>query len=516
MKRTFFIILALVLAGTHTFAGGGSASRTAPDSLNVMMWSRDIAVSGEMEYYRELERQTGTRANITTVHSSEWSTRTNLMFASGDYPDIILRGTIDVEMYGVDQRILVPIQDYVNRYMPNYRALLNRDPSIADFIRASNGNTYYTAWLLPQNINVARHLFINKTWLDRVGLGIPNTFAELENALRAFKGRDLNRNGRDDEFPHSGIMTGNENILEFLSFFGIPYHVLWLHITDDHRVVSQLQHRNFRAAMEAINRWYTDGLIDIEALTQNLSSFEAKINNEQVGMFWRWRMIAMLSPDEIVEQYVGILPPAAVAGVTPQVSRFLELPSRGAYITTASRDIPLAARWVDAQYEFYTMLNGYYGPYKEVMQGGSLMRYGWQRASNGRIDFHAADLEQIPNQSAIHSFSGPEYFERFNMPIQRIEKTELCEKYTNAGNVERNAAAILANLVTMPPADMNRRDLLNAQIDTFALESINNFITRGVTDASWNTFNNTLRNLRIDEYIQLYQAAYDRYRRGLN
>jgi putative aldouronate transport system substrate-binding protein len=309
-------------------------------------------------------------------------------------------------------------------------------------------------------------------------------------------------------------MTGNESILEFLTFFGIPYKgtPIWLNITNDDRVVCQLQSPNFRVAMETMSRWYSEGLIDMEALTQNLSSFEAKINNSQVGMFWRWRMMAMLSPDEIVEQYVGILPVAAIPGVTPVVNRYLELPVYGAMITTACKDIEKACKWIDAQYSLNNQLNGYYGPYKEVTQNNSLMQYGWKTSANGKIDFYAADLESIPNQSALHFFSGPEYFEKFNMPPQRIEKTNYCEIYTNAGMVEKNAATILSNLVTMSPADMAQRDLLKAQIDTFARESITNFISRGVTDSSWNTFNATLQNLRVNDYIRLYQNAYDRYR----
>jgi len=516
MKRNIILILAVVFMcmGTQLFASGGSASNAASRPLNVMIWSRDIAVSADMNFYKQLRAQTGIDANITIVNGSEWTTRINLMFASGDYPDIIMRGGVEVEQYGVDQKILIPLEDHIEKYMPIYKALLARDPSLKNYMRASDGHIYYTGFLLPQNINVERHLFINKTWLDKVGLGVPKTFTELENALRAFKGKDLNGNGRIDEFPLSGIMGGNESILEFLTFFGIPYknNPIWLNITNDDKVVCSLQNQNFRAAMETLNRWYNDGLIDIEALTQNLSSFEAKVNNSQVGMFWRWRMMAMLSPDEIVNQYVGILPVAAIPGVTPVVNRYLELPSTGAMITTACKDIEKACKWIDAQYSFENQANGYYGPYKEVRQNNSLMQYGWRYAANGKVDFFAADLEEIPNQSALHFFSGPEYFEKFNMPPQRVEKINYCDLLTNAGMIEKNSATILASLVKMSPADMSQRDLLGAQIDTFAKESITNFISKGVTDASWNTYTATLQNLRINDYIRLYQAAYDRYR----
>ena len=232
-------------------------------------------------------------------------------------------------------------------------------------------------------------------------------------------------------------------------------------------------------------------------------------------MLWRWRMMAMLTPDEVVDQYVGILPVTAIPGVTPVVNRYLELPTYGAMITTSCKDIEKASKWIDTQYTFENQLNGYYGPYKEVNQGGSIMKYGWEFDDKGKVDFYAGDIESIPNQSALHFFSGPEYFEKFNMPPQRIEKTTYCEMYTDAGMVEKNAATILTNLVTMSPQDMAQRDLLKAQIDTFAKEAITNFISRGVTDASWTAYNATLQNLRIQEYINLYQAAYDRYRASL-
>jgi putative aldouronate transport system substrate-binding protein len=234
-----------------------------------------------------------------------------------------------------------------------------------------------------------------------------------------------------------------------------------------------------------------------------------------MGTLWRWRMLAMSTPEDVTAQYTGILPVAALPGVTPQVHRYLELPGNGAYITTACRDIESAARWIDAQYSFENMANGYYGPYKEVVQDGKTVQYGWRFDSQGKVDFYTGDLESIPNQSAIHFFSGSEYFEKFNMPPQRIEKTEYCELYTNAGMVERNSGTILSSLVKMSASDMARRDLLRAEIDTFTKEALTAFISRGVTDASWNTFTANLQNLRIDEYIALYQAAYDRYRAAL-
>jgi putative aldouronate transport system substrate-binding protein len=511
---TVLAVFAVLFTSCGRSSNSGQAGGASNEPLDVLMWTRDIADFANMEYYKQLEEQTGVKINLIAADSSEWTTRTNLMFASGDYADVILRGGIEVEEYGVDQKILIPLEDYAEQYMPNYKALLSRDPAMEDYMRASDGHVYYTAWLLPQNINVEAHLFINKAWLDKLGLGIPTTLAEFENTLRAFRDRDPNGNGQKDELPFSGTMNSYESVLEFLSFWGIPYknNENWLYISDDHKVTSQLSHQNFRAAMETLSRWYGEGLIDMETLTQDINAHNAKLNGALMGTLWRWRMTAMLTPDDVAAQYTGILPVAALPGITPRFHRYLELPTRGAYITSACKDIEKASRWIDAQYTFENMANGYYGPYKEVVQDGNTTLYGWQYDTNGKASFYSGDIESIPNQSAIHFFSGPEYFEKFNMPSQRIEKTTYCEMYTDAGMVERNSAAILMSLVKMSAEDMARRDLLQADINTFAKEAITNFITRGVNNTSWNTFTATLQNLRLDELIALYQAAYDRYR----
>ena len=107
--------------------------------------------------------------------------------------------------------------------------------------------------------------------------------------------------------------------------------------------------------------------------------------------------------------------------------------------------------------------------------------------------------------------SGAEYFAKVNMPSHRIEKTNYCTMYEEAGMIEKNSRHILQRLVTLTVEESQQSDLLFAEIDKFAKESITNFIVKGVTDESWATYEDTLKNLRIDEYVQLYQTAYDRY-----
>ena len=51
-------------------------------------------------------------------------------------------------------------------------------------------------------------MWINKTWLENLGLEMPTTTEEFENVLKAFKDQDPNGNGVADETPLSGSITG--------------------------------------------------------------------------------------------------------------------------------------------------------------------------------------------------------------------------------------------------------------------------------------------------------------------
>ena len=69
-------------------------------TLKVMLGIRDmdslIDIS-EMPAVQRLEEQTGINIEWEVVKGSDWETKLNLMFASGDYPDIIIANTVSVD-----------------------------------------------------------------------------------------------------------------------------------------------------------------------------------------------------------------------------------------------------------------------------------------------------------------------------------------------------------------------------------------------------------------------------------
>ena len=507
MKKLVSLMLAVAML--LSLAPAAFAAEDVKE-IDVMVWYRDIddLNFAEMPYYNDPEfgitAQSGVKANFNQVKGSDWSTKLNLMFAGGEYPDIILRGDINLEMYGVDQEILLPLDEYIDQYMPTYKALLEADPQLAAALKSSNGKTYQIGWIIPQNINLNSHLFINTQWLKNLNIEMPTTIEEYEAAMIAIRDGDADGDGDPtNEIPIGGTWSSSVSALYFFfSSYGIPGNLKYVGIDENQKVYSWLQHENLRAAVETVSRWYNEGLLDVEAVTQDENAFEAKVNAGNYGSFWRWRMTAMGTDEAVYSQYECMLPPTG-EGVQGKLWRYLESPTFGAAITAGCDDIEAACKWMDTQLQWENMVNGYNGMKGEF----------WNYAEDGMVELvpMSDGTRTVPGQSSLYYSCGADYFAKFKMPSHRIEKTTYCENYEAAGVIETYSQDVLHKLVTKTVDESTQIDLLFAEIDKYAKEALTGFIVKGVTDEGWANYLKTLENLRINDYVAIYQTAYDRY-----
>ena len=177
-------------------------------------------------FTKELEELTNVHITWQTCTEDGLDEKRNILFASGDYPDVLLSAGITKEeqmMYG-EQGVLIPLNDLIDKYSVEFKKLLEEIDWLRPAITAPDGNIY----ALPQ-INEAYHvtmgqkLWINTTWLEKLNLDMPTTTEEFEEVLKAFKTQDPNGNGVADEIPLSGAITGwNTGVEDFLLNAFIP------------------------------------------------------------------------------------------------------------------------------------------------------------------------------------------------------------------------------------------------------------------------------------------------------
>ncbi|MBQ6786873.1 MAG: extracellular solute-binding protein [Lachnospiraceae bacterium] len=515
-------------ASTENAAGGAEATAEASNNFNetgypivneqitlkVMMAIRDsdsLTNPDEMPAVQRLEELTNINIEWDMIKGSDWKTKTNLMFSSGEYPDIIIcpngEGYIDDEEYGVTQGLVIPLDDYIEKYMPIYNeriAAEASDPTVS--LIASDGQKYSVGYLVGQNINTSAHTFINQEWLDAVGMEAPTTVDELTEVLRAFKTQDPNGNGEADEVPlQMGLDTGYYGFRYILPMFGVPADAdKWIYIDDNKKVQFAADKVEFRAAVEWLHQMYEEGLTDPEILSQDYNTVETKLKEGNVGLFHAWRLLAMGFDDGVAANSVCILPPSA-EGTNALMHRMLEVARPGAFVTCTNENIPATMRLLDAMLDTEMQFSLYYGE-QDATDGT-----GWTYNENGKIDSLNTGAVEVRNYLDCNTmfFAPGEYISStFNMPAQRIEKTTYCKDYDAAGHIQKYANDYL-DMAPLTAEQVAESNLTETDINKTVWEGVSSFVTDGVTDESWNEFVGKFETMGVTEYVQMYQTAID-------
>ncbi len=514
--------------GASPEAAGQGASPEAADNFNetgypivneqitlkVMFAVRDSDTFmdfEEMPALKRLEEQTNIDLEWEMIKASDWNTKLNLMFSSDEYPDIIFasngNGAVDDEEYGVTQSLLVPLEDYIEKYMPNYTARAEAESSNPTVgLAASDGHVYAVGNLVGQNINTSAHTFINQQWLDALGMQAPTTVDELTEVLRAFKTQDPNGNGEADEIPlEMGLDTGFTGFRYILPMFGIPAdNDLWIYIDDNKQVQFAPTQEGFRKAVEWLHQMYEEGLTDKEILSQDGNTVDTKLKEGNVGFFTLWRLIAMGMDDGVASNSVCIMPPSA-EGTNSLMHRTMEIAKPAVFVTRTNQNIPATMRLLDTMLETEMQFSLYYGE-KDATDGT-----GWAYNENGKIDSldtNSADVLDHLGCNTLFFAPGEYISSTFNMPPQRVEKTTYCKDYDAAGHIQKYSNDYL-DIVPLTADQIAEAGLTQTDINSTVWEGISNFVYKGVTDESWNTFVEKFENMKVDEYVKMYQDAVD-------
>ncbi len=473
--------------------------------LSIFQYCRDTdQIDWEnLWFYQQLEEETNIHVTFDVATASDWSTKLNLMLVSGEYNDIVMnRDVIDEEEYGVVQGIFIPLDDLIAEYMPIYSERVAMDPSIVESLKASDGKTYSIGYIVAQDIHTGNMDFINQTWLDNLGLEMPTTVEELTEVLRAFRDEDANGNGDpNDEYPFEAVLKDFYKMS--LSFFGVPENDQWVSIDDNAQVRLNARMDAYRDALEWMNLLYTEGLVDQEVLTQDSTNVDSKLLEGNAGLIARWRLLSH-GIDEVKDDFT-LMVPVSAEGYSAKMNTTMEVATPCALITSTNPYPEITARWLDNLLETQTAYEGYYGPEGEV----------WSYNENGKVEIgpegDQAAVQYAPGVNSL--FYGPAEwcFETFEVPDYRLEKAEYDDIYTEAGVYETYPADYLFKLVTLTSEENTTLNLHLTDLTNLITEMISNSIMTGVTDESWETFQNNLTGAGADDYVAVYQAALDRY-----
>jgi putative aldouronate transport system substrate-binding protein len=537
LKKIRMFCLFLLLSGTVLFANGkGVETGAAVKSDNFNPSGYPIvnekitltAFAGQPPYVEDFntnlfvtkyEELTNIHIEWEAVPSNSLKEKKNLVFASGDYPDMFLGANLtqDEDMLYGSQGILLPLNDYIDSYAPNLLNAFKEQEWARPVITTPDGSIYS----IPQ-IGKAYHtlfpekFWINQVWLDNLGLDMPSTTDELYNVLKAFKEQDPNGNGKADEYP----LTTEKNMSQFSFIMNafVMTDVSNYLVINKGKVDLVADMDSYREGIRYLNKLYEDGLLDAESFTRDndqLRQIAQNADGAMVGTFPNLTFGAVTgivgtSPNAV--EYTWVPPIRGPEGVKTAVYKPFQY-NNGKFALSLECEYPEAAvRWID---------------YGFCEEGWIQIKFGqenvnWTMADPGmkgtrgepakyQFPDNLRTQSQLQNSHIRHVF--PVYqtwamHESFNATGKETESIliKATEDYEGSQMDE-----------VYPPVYLTKDQVGEiVHIKTAILDTIDENRARFIVgdldiESDWDQYVDSLMNIGRDRYVEIYQEAYDTF-----
>ncbi|MGF9645947.1 ABC transporter substrate-binding protein [Paenibacillus sp. FSL L8-0502] len=534
-KRAGILMLAGVFALSGCSGGGGESKNQTvnPDqdanfnktglpivkeAVTLKMVSPKAALApdySKMEIFKRLEKQTNVKIDWENIPDTDFAEKKSLLLASGDLPDAFYgAGFTDYDLinYGKDGTI-IPLENLIDKYAPNLKTLLDRRPDIKLAITAPDGHIYgLPSWEENKlDTNPFFHV-INKNWLDKLGLKLPQTLDEYTQALIAFKTKDPNGNGKADEIPLSFMhMQWCSDIAGIFGAFGLPDN-LEHRIVREGKVIFTATQPQYKEALKYIHdNWYKQGLIDPESFTQDAAQYLAKgkTPDETLGSYVWWEVEEVVGPERSKDY--ALLPPLKGPNGDQMIGRNNGGgPGRGSFVITKENRYPaMTMRWIDQQYDPYMAAQIHWGPLDVVFkkdEKGKLVNLPLPKGvSAGEFRQKVAPGTGNPGVITFDDFG-----KVVDMEPRAQKRAEYLEKYYTPYMKKENYASIF-----FEPDELDKINRIEPELIKYVNTQRGKFIVDGEVDEKWDSYVKTLEKMGLNELMEIYQKGLDRYNANL-
>ncbi|GAB6684959.1 ABC transporter substrate-binding protein [Streptococcus uberis] len=532
MKKRWIASSVIVLASTIVLGACGSKNTvSSPDyelkkvsfplkdkvTLKFMTSSSTLAPKDPNQklILKRLEKETGVKIEWTN-YQSDFAEKRNLDISSGDLPDAIHNdGASDVELMSwAKQGVIVPVEDLIKKYMPNLQKVLDEKPEYKSMITAPDGHIYSFPWIEElgegkESIHSVNDMaWINKAWLDKLGLKMPQTTDELVKVLEAFKTQDPNGNGKADEIPMSFInKPGNEDFKVLLGSFGEGDNDDHLIVSNDNKVDFTADNDSYKEGVAFMRSLQEKGLIDSEAFEQDWNTYIAKGGEDLYGVYFTWDKNNISKNKGDYE----VLPVLAGPNGQKNVTRTNNVGfSRDRMvITSANKNLELTAKWIDQQYAPLQSVQNNWGTYGDKKQQ-NIFAFDKNQKMLKHLPLEGTAPTEIRQKTEV---GGPlaildSYYGKVTtMPDDAKWRLDI---------LKENYVPYMKNESIYPKIFMKEKDLdkvaqIEADMNDYIARKRAEWITKGGIDKEWESYKKELERYGLTEWLTIKQKYYDDY-----
>ena len=486
----------------------------------------------ERTIFKRLEKQTNVHIDWTCFVADQFADKKNLALAQfGNLPDGLFNaGMNDYDLLRyAKQGIIIPVEHLIDKYMPNLKAIFEKYPEYRTMCTAPDGHIYSFPWIeqLGEGKEAIQAIgnipYINKKWLDFLGLKVPETTEELEKVLIAFRDHAEELKSEfdieGDVIPMSFIINnGDQDPAILINGFGEGYGDTGDHfaVTDEGKVIYTTVQEGYKEGIQWLHELVEQKLVDPEAFTQEWSTYVAKGKSHRYGLCFTWD----ISNIDNYEDYVmlpALAGPNGLVNITRQNNSETSGFDRGrCVLTTSCKNTALAAAWIDQMYAPLQSPQNNWGTYGEK-DSFNIFEMGTNKDGEKMLKHMDLGNESPVEVREAQSVNGPlavlnEYYDVYvTQPADAKWRLDnMHETYLE----DMHSKYVYPN-VFMSIEDTNKVTQYDTDIRKYAEQKKADWILNGGIEKEWDSYLKKMEQYGLSDYLAIKQKYFDKYQESL-
>lgn len=487
-----------------------------------------------------IEEALGVDLEFSAYAAADYETKLNVMAMSGEkLPDIMFNPGSTSYLEWADEGAIISLNEfYENKDLSSnfWAASEAFDMDLYGMMKDAEGEVYY----LPashQNYEdmVSSKLWIYEPWLNAIGADVPETVEEFYEICKQISQKDLNGNGKQDEIPMTGFgftTGGNDGwFKELMSAYIYAWGLNYL-VADQGELSFAYTSEEWKEGIKFIKKFFDEGLIPLETLTQDGAQYEAVWKSEEEVKLFSFVFYHMGGTNLERKTEYCYVPALTRTGGEKNVAEYRPtVPAPGAVISADCENPEAAFLVCDYMLREDMSITNRFG------KCGKDWDYWNDAKVNDKADYAPSyegyDISFIAYddigffssqkpQNVSYVQKGPFLLSAdvLNGSAKKVSMNTQEEKWVAEATKRRNEAAldcmkripdeVVSRLVLTPEENEVASDI-QTSLDTYFYESTCDFLVgEKDIDQEWDNYISELEKIGYRELLQIYQEAYNR------
>lgn len=479
------------------------------------VWQRNYRTDfcndyGQFESIKELQKLFNMKLEFIHPPVGQESENFSIMMASNKLPDLIFSGGVD-EFYSGGLNAA-----YNDGILYDYTKEIN-ETNTPNFLKAANNNEYLKKIISDDKGRIVRlgakiqgseasnfqfnGLLIRDDMLKTTGMAVPETIDEWHQLLTTFK-----KNGIETPY---GASQGNA-LWGFAYAWNLnPDAANGFTVDEKGKIVYGPAAPEYKDYINTMHQWFSEGLINSDYMNTEDKDLQAMISNDRVGStnmhLWNYQNGYYTTTEENnpAKSLVPAQFPVLKKGdPLPRIRSNSRNVDDYKYITADAKD-PMACIY---------LLDALYLPEISTMLEMGMENVGWKKDGDKAVQLIISN--DAPVETKLKGAATQWHMYEDTDADLMLAKKYFSGNVPNALNLWKKCSTdgyLNTRYLYLTDDESKTISKIKADISTYVNEMSLKFITGTEPMGNFNAYTDSLKSMGVDDYISVYQAAYDRY-----